>query len=80
MPYEEFLGWCKYFKERPPGWADDQRTYMLLAAWGVKEKPENLFHSLKTLKQAQNQRVNSPFEYFKRLAAASDTWNPVIED
>ena len=26
MPYEELLGWFEYFKVRPVGWQDDQRT------------------------------------------------------
>jgi hypothetical protein len=52
MPYEELLGWSKYFSLRPPGWRDDQRTHMLLQAQGVKEKGEKLFSSLAALKKA----------------------------
>lgn len=47
MPYEEFLKWITYFNRNPPGWQDDHRAYMLLSAQGVKEKPENLFPSLR---------------------------------
>jgi|APGre2960657404_1045060.scaffolds.fasta_scaffold25755_3 hypothetical protein len=58
MPYEELLGWFEYFKQRPVGWQDDQRTYMLLQAQGVKEKPERLFNSLAALKRANNEDEN----------------------
>lgn len=53
MPYEELLNWFAYFSIRPMGWEDDQRTYMLLQAQGVKEKPEKLFPSIASLKKAQ---------------------------
>jgi len=46
MPYEELLGWTNYFAKRPVGWRDDERTYRLLQAQGVKEKGEKLFSSL----------------------------------
>lgn len=49
MPYTEFLKWISFFKSRPVGWREDQRTYMLLAAQGVKEKPEKLFPSLQAI-------------------------------
>lgn len=53
MPYDELLGWFAYFKARPSGWQDDQRTYMLLQAQGVKERPEKLFPSIAAIKTAQ---------------------------
>jgi hypothetical protein len=55
MPYEEVLGWHDYFKRKPIGFAEDQRTYMLLAAQGVKQKAENLFPSLAQLQQNQQE-------------------------
>jgi len=51
MPYEEFLKWASFFKARPVGWREDQRTYMLLAAQGVKEKPEKLFPTLRAVEE-----------------------------
>lgn len=63
MPYEELLNWFSYFNTRPIDWRDDQRTYMLLQAQGVKEKPEKLFESLNRLKQ---QELNEEEE--RRLA------------
>jgi hypothetical protein len=56
MPYEELLGWFEYFRQRPSGWQEDQRTYMLLQAQGVKEKPEKLFSSIAAIKAAANER------------------------
>jgi len=55
MPYTELLKWINFFSERPIGWREDQRTYMLLRAQGVKEKPENLFPTLKSMKQFAEQ-------------------------
>ncbi len=54
MPYEELLNWMLYFKSRPIDWRDDNRAYMLLAAQGVKEKPEKLFSSLASIKESNN--------------------------
>jgi hypothetical protein len=56
MPYEELLGWFEYFRQRPSGWQEDQRTYMLLQAQGVKEKPEKLFSSIAAIKSAAEER------------------------
>lgn len=52
MPYDELQNWGLYFKQRPVEWRDDNRTYMLLSAQGVKQKPEQLFSSLASLKAA----------------------------
>jgi hypothetical protein len=58
MPYTEFLKWVSFFEERPSGWREDQRTYMLLAAAGVKEKPESLFPSLNHMQKAQQEKLD----------------------
>ena len=52
MPYEEFLGWESYFNMRPVGWRDDSRTYKLMRAWGIKERPESTFDSLARINRA----------------------------
>jgi hypothetical protein len=52
MPYEEFVGWLKYFEQRPSGWRDDQRASLLLQAQGIKKRPEELFSSLKAIKKS----------------------------
>jgi len=51
MPQSELSGWGHYFKKRPYGWREDQRTAMLLQVAGYKGKPEDLFGSLKQLKE-----------------------------
>lgn len=51
MDYVEFVKWCSFFQKRPIGWREDQRTYMLLSAQGLKEEPENLFPTLRALKE-----------------------------
>lgn len=51
MSYEEFLGWMSYLERRPIDWRDDDRCSKLLAAQGVKEKPYQLFPSLKAVHQ-----------------------------
>jgi hypothetical protein len=54
MPYEELLMWIEFFKERPVGWREDERTYRIMQAFGVKEKPDKIFASLALM--AQNAR------------------------
>ena len=49
MPYEEFLGWLSYLEQRPAGWQEDDRTFKLLQAQGVKEKGWNIFPSLNAI-------------------------------
>jgi len=56
MPYEELLQWSEFFRSRPIGWRDDQRTYMLLKAQGVKGDAENLFPTLRALKSYEIDR------------------------
>jgi hypothetical protein len=51
MPQSELIGWGRYFKKRPYGWREDQRTAMMLQVSGYKGKPEDLFNSLKQLKE-----------------------------
>jgi len=51
MPYVELLKWVSFFNRRPIGWREDQRTYMLLSAQGLKEEPEKLFPTLRALKE-----------------------------
>ena len=46
MDYDELQKWLAYFNERPVGWRDDDRFFKLLAAWGQKGEPYNIFQSL----------------------------------
>jgi len=49
MPHSEYVKWNSYFKQRPIGWREDQRTYLGLAVQGVKEPQERIFPTLKAL-------------------------------
>jgi len=84
MPYEEFLGWIKFFKQRPIGWREDNRTSMLLMAQGVKKKPHELFPSLDMLRRQQNSGSSSQMspQLLKMLMQAKqgDEWKPTLED
>ena len=54
LPYEEILGWQAYFQRRPPGWREDARSArQVQARAGSKVKPEELFPSLKLMKEAE---------------------------
>jgi hypothetical protein len=75
MPLEEYLGWCQYFRQRPPGWEADRRTYLIISAFGVKENPEAIFPSLKQMKE---QESKDPLGFFKQMAAQSNDWNPEV--
>jgi len=59
MPYTELLQWLAYLKKRPMGWREDQRTYLMLQALGYKGKPEDLFVTLKQLKEGIPQEKKS---------------------
>lgn len=61
MPYEELQGWIKYFKARPYGWREDQRTSMLLQVQGVKKKPYEIFPSLAQLHEHTKPRLDPNF-------------------
>jgi len=72
MDYYEFLGWMNYFDRRPVGWREDSRTYKLLQAQGVKEKPWNLFESLASMKQAEppsDKNLKNSFLFHKMMGA-----------
>ena len=58
MPYEEFVTWFEYFRQRPIGWREDDRTYKLLQAQGVKAKPEEVFSSFASMKAAEHTSVS----------------------
>ena len=56
MSYQEFALWMEYFDRRPYGWREDDRTYKLLRAQGMKSGPETVFHSLALMKQHEEKR------------------------
>jgi len=59
MPYDELIKWTHYFKKRPIGWREDQRTFILLQAQGYKGRPEEVFATLKQLKDNIPQEIKS---------------------
>ena len=59
MPYDEYVGWFAYLEARPIGWREDDRTYKLMQAQGLKEKPENIFHSLAQVKKNNSAAADS---------------------
>jgi len=56
MPYEELVKWVDFFKSRPVGWREDQRTFMLLKAQGVKSSAQELFPTLKFMKMYEENK------------------------
>ena len=46
MTHEEFSKWVTYFEERPIGWREDYRAYLIMRTQGVKQKPAEIFASL----------------------------------
>jgi len=82
LPYEEFLGWFKFFKARPVGWQEDQRTSLLLSAQGVKKKPQEIFPSLASLYRGNKGQKSIDPNFLKMLQRAKqgDEWAPTIED
>lgn len=65
MTYEEFLGWFDYFNKRPPQWRDDLRASMIMAAQGVKVKPEKIFGSLAIMKKHSENKEKTELQKIK---------------
>jgi len=59
MPYEELLGWTAYFQSRPPGWQEDQRTYLLMKAAGFKGKGSDIFPTLRLMEQTRSAKADA---------------------
>jgi hypothetical protein len=81
MPYEEFLGWFKYFNQRPVGWKEDNRTAMLLSAQGVKKKPHELFPSLKAVMRSSkgsSKTIDPNLMKLLKSAKQGDSWEPTV--
>jgi hypothetical protein len=46
------IGWSEYFRRRPIGWRADNRAAVIAMSFGGgKLKPEDLFSSLKTIRE-----------------------------
>ena len=59
LPYDELVGWYEYFRRRPVGWRDDNRAAMIVqaAAQSDKLRPEELFPSLKIIREANSKTL-----------------------
>ena len=54
LDYQEYMNWFKYFKRRPYGWREDLRAYYIMQSMaGSKTKPEEIFPSIKALKEGE---------------------------
>lgn len=49
MPHDEMIGWFAFLERRPVGWREDLRTSYLIQAQGSKQKPTEIFPSLKAI-------------------------------
>lgn len=56
MPATELRKWGMYLEARPLGWREDNRTSMLLNAQGVKQTGDQIFPTLKSLKESEAKR------------------------
>ena len=79
LSYQEIIGWQEYFRRRPFGWREDNRAATIaMSMGGGKMKPEDLFYSLKILKEDTGQKKEEDLavSLFTRLAANSS--NPEL--
>jgi len=51
MPFDEFKMWMRYFRERPLGWREDDRTHKLMRTFGSEAKGEEIFPSLRMMQE-----------------------------
>jgi len=59
MHYDELLEWMAYFEKRPFGWREDDRTYKIMASFGMKAKPEDVFESLRSLRAVREEEAGT---------------------
>jgi hypothetical protein len=59
MPYTELQKWIEYFKSRPSGYREDYRTFLLMKAMGYKGKGEDLFQTLRAIRQSEEKHKQS---------------------
>lgn len=71
----------EYFRRRPIGWREDNRAAVVaMSMAGSKVKPEDLFHSLKIIKQ-ESQRTDTENktlgeQFFERFSSRMTEGNP----
>jgi hypothetical protein len=77
MSSKEYMGWIKYFKQRPFGWREDHRAAILSQTTYQGTKPLNineLFPSLKIMRESTIQKdlkLEIGFNKLKSLAKKS---------
>ena len=78
MSNKEYMGWIKYFNQRPYGWRDDHRAAILAQTTYQGTKPlrvNELFPSLKSMKDnntQKNLKLEAGFNKLKSIAKRSD--------
>jgi len=78
MSSKEYMGWIKYFNERPYGWREDHRTAILAQTTYQGTKPlkvNELFPSLNMMKNSNTQKdlkLEAGFNKLKSLAKKSE--------
>ena len=58
MPAQELQKWALYLQARPIGWREDNRTSMMLNAQGVKQTGDQIFPTLRALKDAEARQTD----------------------
>jgi hypothetical protein len=77
MSSKEYMGWIKYFNERPYGWRQDHRAAILAQTTYQGTKPLNvseLFPSLQVMRNSNKQKdlkLEAGFNKLKSLAKKS---------
>ena len=61
LSYEEYVGWTAYLNARPSGWQEDNRTALIMGAFGVKAKPAEIFPSLARMNKAAREMEDDKF-------------------
>ena len=83
MPYEEYVGWLQFFKERPPGAAEDYRAAMIMSAFSKDVPINKIFPSLADRQKASaavGSAVKSSAFFSKMATAIGDTTPPGFYD
>ena len=80
MPYEELVGWAEYFRRRPYGWKDDQRTGLILQVMGSKVKTEEVFPSVATVYKEARESERYRVEQIKKNDFIARFMMPHLEE
>jgi hypothetical protein len=56
MPYTELRKWINFFEERPIGWRDDYRAFLIMKSMGYKGKAEDVFASIRQIKKVESDK------------------------